>query len=159
MPPETLQAAALTLRTGDAHSLDQLARQLTAAGYARSSLVEGVGQFSIRGGIPGCLRPHLRRAGPGRVLGRRAGHHGLFRPHDPAADREYRRGRAAASGRNGPAPPPPGRGWADSGPPKSAGKAAAAQDAPPGPHRHAGSRPGEAPGRACPFRQRTATSA
>ena len=51
MPPETLQAAALTLRTGDAHSLDQLAQQLTAAGYARSSLVEGVGQFSIRGGI------------------------------------------------------------------------------------------------------------
>ena len=51
MPPETLQAAALTLRTGDAHSLDDLARQLTAAGYARSSLVEGVGQFSIRGGI------------------------------------------------------------------------------------------------------------
>ena len=51
MPPETLQSTALTLRTGDAHSLDDLARQLTAAGYARSSLVEGVGQFSIRGGI------------------------------------------------------------------------------------------------------------
>ena len=33
-------AAALTLRTGDTHSLDQLAQQLTAAGYARSSLVE-----------------------------------------------------------------------------------------------------------------------
>ena len=51
MPRATLFSAAIQLRCGAAYDLDDLAGKLVAAGYARTSLVEGVGQFSIRGGI------------------------------------------------------------------------------------------------------------
>ena len=51
MPPAVLFSAAVTLRPGASFDLEDLSRRLTAAGYARTSLVEGVGQFSIRGGI------------------------------------------------------------------------------------------------------------
>ena len=62
MPPQVLQGAAVCLKTGESYSIETLAQQLTAAGYARTSLVEGVGQFSIRGGIldfysPACDAP------------------------------------------------------------------------------------------------------
>ena len=51
MPRATLFTAAIQLRCGAAYDLDDLANKLVAAGYARTTLVEGVGQFSIRGGI------------------------------------------------------------------------------------------------------------
>ena len=51
MPKEVLFSSAVTLRCGAAYDMDDLARRLTDAGYARTSLVEGIGQFSIRGGI------------------------------------------------------------------------------------------------------------
>ena len=62
MPREILCGAAVTLRTGAAYALDTLTAQLTAAGYSRASLVEGVGQFALRGGIldvfsPACDQP------------------------------------------------------------------------------------------------------
>ena len=62
MPREVLFASSLTLRTGASYQLDDLVRRLEAAGYARCSLVEGVGQFALRGGIldvfsPACDNP------------------------------------------------------------------------------------------------------
>ena len=51
MPRPTLFSAAISLKCGAVYSMDELADKLVAAGYARTSLVEGVGQFSIRGGI------------------------------------------------------------------------------------------------------------
>ena len=51
MPRQTLLNAALTLRQGESYDLQALCRKLTAAGYARCALVEGVGQFALRGGI------------------------------------------------------------------------------------------------------------
>ncbi len=51
MPRDVLFSAAVLLRQGASYDMDTLCRQLTDAGYARTSLVEGVGQFSIRGGI------------------------------------------------------------------------------------------------------------
>ncbi len=51
MPREVLAAAAVTLRVGASCPLDGLVRRLEAAGYARCALVEGVGQFALRGGI------------------------------------------------------------------------------------------------------------
>ena len=62
MPRSVLFSAAIRLKCGAAYSLDDLAGRLTAAGYSRTSLVEGVGQFSIRGGIldvysPACDDP------------------------------------------------------------------------------------------------------
>src|SRR5699024_6694053 len=57
MPPAVLFSAATTLRPGASFDLEDLSRRLTAAGYARTSLVEGVGQFSIRGGILDVFSP------------------------------------------------------------------------------------------------------
>ena len=62
MPGSVLFSAAVTLRCGGSYDLEDLSRRLTDAGYARTSLVEGVGQYSIRGGIldvysPACDQP------------------------------------------------------------------------------------------------------
>ena len=51
MPPAALYGAAVTLKTGDRFPLDDLTRKLTDAGYRRAALVEGPGQFSLRGDI------------------------------------------------------------------------------------------------------------
>ena len=62
MPKSALCGAAVTLRPGASWDLDDLARRLTGAGYSRTTLVEGVGQFALRGGIldvfsPACDEP------------------------------------------------------------------------------------------------------
>lgn len=62
IPRETLFGAAIALRVGAEYDLDALTARLTAAGYSRASLVEGVGQFALRGGIldvfsPACEQP------------------------------------------------------------------------------------------------------
>ena len=51
MPPERLLSSAVTLRLDEDYDLDALAATLTRCGYTRSQLVEGVGQFAVRGGI------------------------------------------------------------------------------------------------------------
>ena len=50
VPRQTLFSATL-LQAGAEYTLDELAARLTDAGYARTPMVEGVGQFSLRGGI------------------------------------------------------------------------------------------------------------
>lgn len=57
MPKQVLFSCATHLKVGAAFSLDQLAGRLTQSGYARTSLVEGAGQFSIRGGILDVFSP------------------------------------------------------------------------------------------------------
>ena len=62
MPRTQLFSAAVTLRPGAEYDLDELTEKLVRAGYTRSSLVEGVGQFALRGGIldvfsPACDNP------------------------------------------------------------------------------------------------------
>ena len=51
MPREVLFSASIRLRVGASFSPEDLAEKLTQAGYARTSLVEGAGQFALRGGI------------------------------------------------------------------------------------------------------------
>ena len=51
MPRSALFSAAVQLRPGISCELDDLVARLTRAGYTRTSLVEGVGQFALRGGI------------------------------------------------------------------------------------------------------------
>ncbi len=51
MPRSVLFSATVTLKCGATYDMEELAQKLTASGYARTALVEGVGQFSIRGGI------------------------------------------------------------------------------------------------------------
>ena len=57
MPKNTLLAAAITLRPGNLYALDELAGRLLAAGYTRCAMVEGVGQFALRGGILDVFSP------------------------------------------------------------------------------------------------------
>ena len=49
--PEVLKSARFTLKTGDSADTSELAEKLINAGYTRSQLCEGSGQFSVRGGI------------------------------------------------------------------------------------------------------------
>ena len=51
LPRQTLFSASVTLRVGAEYSMPVLIECLTRAGYSRASLVEGVGQFALRGGI------------------------------------------------------------------------------------------------------------
>ena len=49
--PEVLKSSRFTLKTGDSADTSELAEKLINAGYTRSQLCEGSGQFSVRGGI------------------------------------------------------------------------------------------------------------
>ena len=51
LPPQELTKRSLTLCLGDEISTHKIVRLLISAGYIRTDLVEGVGQFSLRGGI------------------------------------------------------------------------------------------------------------
>ena len=51
MPPAVLQKAAFTLETGKEYQMEELLSRLTGAGYSRCAMVEGPGQFAVRGGI------------------------------------------------------------------------------------------------------------
>lgn len=49
--PEVLKGSRFTLKAGDSADTSELAEKLINAGYTRSQLCEGSGQFSVRGGI------------------------------------------------------------------------------------------------------------
>ena len=59
VPKDVLFSAAITLKNGAAYKLDEMTNKLTAMGYARTALVEGVGQFSVRGGILDVYSPNF----------------------------------------------------------------------------------------------------
>ena len=61
MPKSVLFSAALTLRPGAQLAIEDLSARLTQAGYVRGTLVEGVGQFSVRGGILDVFSPAAER--------------------------------------------------------------------------------------------------
>ncbi len=51
MPRSVLQAAAFTLEAGQEYPLEHIVSRLVHAGYSRCGMVEGPGQFALRGGI------------------------------------------------------------------------------------------------------------
>ena len=57
MPKAVLFASALTLKPGAQLAPEVLSARLVRMGYTRCSLVEGVGQFSVRGGILDVFSP------------------------------------------------------------------------------------------------------
>lgn len=57
IPKSTLLHTAFTLETGKEYPLPELIDRLTAAGYSRCGMVEGSGQFAIRGGIVDVFSP------------------------------------------------------------------------------------------------------
>ena len=59
IPEEFLRGATKTLAVGDSIGMEALAAFLAESGYVRSELVDGKGQFSVRGGIIDIFPPHL----------------------------------------------------------------------------------------------------
>ncbi len=55
--PRELEERTLSLAVGDVVSEDDIARRLISAGYARVDMVEGMGQFSVRGDIVDIFPP------------------------------------------------------------------------------------------------------
>ncbi len=51
LPPAALSAAAFTLEVGREYPMEELTGRLIAAGYSRCGMVEGPGQFALRGDI------------------------------------------------------------------------------------------------------------
>ena len=51
IPPAKLHTSAFTLKVGGTYELESLLSGLTEAGYTRCPMVEGPGQFAVRGGI------------------------------------------------------------------------------------------------------------
>ena len=57
MPRATLLSATFTLTVGQEYPLEELTSRLLAAGYSRCGMVEGPGQFALRGGIVDIYSP------------------------------------------------------------------------------------------------------
>ena len=57
MPKSVLMNAAFTLNAGTEYQIEDLLRWLTTAGYSRCGMVEGPGQFAVRGGIVDIFSP------------------------------------------------------------------------------------------------------
>ncbi len=51
IPKRTLLGSAFCVRSGDEYNVDELTDRLVRCGYRRSQIVEGTGQFALRGGI------------------------------------------------------------------------------------------------------------
>ena len=61
MPPDVLQKAAFALETGKEYEITGLIQKLSGAGYSRCGMVEGPGQFAVRGGIVDIFSPAADR--------------------------------------------------------------------------------------------------
>ncbi len=57
MPKNVLLNAVFTLTVGEEYPIEELIRRLTACGYSRCGMVEGPGQFAVRGGIIDIFSP------------------------------------------------------------------------------------------------------
>ena len=57
MPKKVLLDAVFTLTVGVEYPIEELIRRLTACGYSRCGMVEGPGQFAVRGGIIDIFSP------------------------------------------------------------------------------------------------------
>lgn len=59
LPKSALRAAAVELERGEEYDLEALCAGLLRAGYTRCQMVEGVGQFALRGGILDVYSPAM----------------------------------------------------------------------------------------------------
>ena len=80
MPPACLGNAAFTLQAGNDYQLDDLLRKLSNAGYARCGMVEGPGQFAVRGGILDVFSPAADRPFRAEFFGDELDTMGYFDP-------------------------------------------------------------------------------
>ncbi len=80
MPKNTLIGTALSLRPGALFDLEELAKRLLQSGYTRCQMVEGVGQFALRGGILDVYSPALENPLRVEFFGDEIDAMGLFDP-------------------------------------------------------------------------------
>ena len=84
MPPQVLDKAAFRLSVGDEISPDELILRLTNSGYTRCHMVEGPGQFAVRGDIMDIFSPADTRPVRAEFFGDEVDTMGFF---DPATQR------------------------------------------------------------------------
>lgn len=59
IPPEDLTQRTLSLKQGTEVEIEKVVSALLCAGYSRADQVDGIGQFSLRGGIIDFFPPHM----------------------------------------------------------------------------------------------------
>ena len=80
MPPQVLRQAAFTLSVGEEYAMDRLTELLAGAGYTRCAMVEGPGQFALRGGILDVYSPAADRPFRAEFFGDELDTMGYFDP-------------------------------------------------------------------------------
>ena len=80
MPKDTLLSAAFYLEVGQEYVLDDLLKKLSGAGYSRCGMVEGPGQFALRGGILDVFSPAADRPFRAEFFGDELDTMGYFDP-------------------------------------------------------------------------------
>ena len=80
IPPAVLGRAAFTLEVGREYPLEELIDRLSHAGYTRSGMVEGPGQFAVRGGIVDIYSPAADRPVRAEFFGDELDTMGYFDP-------------------------------------------------------------------------------
>ncbi|MDD6199875.1 MAG: transcription-repair coupling factor [Firmicutes bacterium] len=80
MPPQVLSGAAFSLETGREYAMEELTARLTRAGYSRCGMVEGPGQFAVRGGILDVFSPAADRPFRAEFFGDELDTMGYFDP-------------------------------------------------------------------------------
>jgi len=80
VPPSVLLSAVFSLEVGTCYQLDDLLNQLANAGYSRTTMVEGPGQFAVRGGILDIFSPAADRPVRAEFFGDELDTMGYFDP-------------------------------------------------------------------------------
>jgi len=80
MPPTLLHKTVFRLTVGKSYDLEDLVSHLTDAGYSRASMVEGPGQFAVRGGILDVFSPAADRPFRAEFFGDELDTMGYFDP-------------------------------------------------------------------------------
>ncbi len=80
IPKQVLMNAAFTMTVGDEYPVEELIRKLTVSGYSRCGMVEGPGQFAVRGGIVDIYSPAADRPVRAEFFGDELDTMGYFDP-------------------------------------------------------------------------------
>ena len=80
IPPEVLKQASFSLKVGNIYQIDDLIKRLTQIGYTRCAMVEGPGQFAVRGGILDVFSPAADHPFRGEFFGDELDTMGFFDP-------------------------------------------------------------------------------
>ena len=80
MPPNVLQSAAFSMQVGKTYHIDSLLVRLAGAGYSRCAMVEGPGQYAVRGGILDVYSPAADRPFRAEFFGDELDTMGYFDP-------------------------------------------------------------------------------